>query len=209
MRSRHVVVGAWNTARTSAPARSSHAVSSSVSLVGCRSRWAARLASACRCAARASSKRTLEGPGDETILGLDGVELATRPLGFEAGPLDGQLEDRDMPAVVGVGLGQRLGRRRQAGRLEHGEDLFEHAVLEPAPAEALAAPFAAIELLVAAAEIAAACCRSCRSSRPASSARSVRSGSGPAAGPSLHAPHRPRGRAGARQLARSSSWVRS
>ena len=95
----------------------------------------------------------LQGAGDQSILGLDGIELTTRPLGFEASPLDGQLEHRDMSTMVGVGFSKRLGGGRQAGRLEHGEDLVEHAVLEPAPAEALAASFAAIERLVAATEI--------------------------------------------------------
>ena len=137
----------------------------------------------------------LEGPGNETVLGLDGVELAARPVGFEAGAFDGQLEDRDVSAVVGVGLGERLGGRRQAGRLEHGEDLFEHTVLEPATAEALATSFAAIEQLVATAEIARRVASRAGVARPASSARSVRSGPDPAAGRSLRAPRRRRGRA--------------
>ena len=95
----------------------------------------------------------LQGSGHEAVLGLDRVELSACPVGFEARPLDRQLEDRYPLAMVLVGLGERLCRRRQAGRLEHGEDLVQHTVLELATTEALASTFSAIELPVATTDI--------------------------------------------------------
>jgi hypothetical protein len=76
--------------------------------------------------------RLLQRPTHEALLGLDRVELAPGALGFEAGPLHGQLEDGEASAVLGLGLSQGLGRGRQCGGSEHGEDLVEDALFEPA-----------------------------------------------------------------------------
>ncbi len=51
------------------------------------------------------------------------------------------------------GVGQRLRCRAQRGRLEDGEHLLEHAVLQPPTAQALAAFLSAIELLGAGAQV--------------------------------------------------------
>jgi len=66
---------------------------------------------------------------DETVLRLNGVELATGTVGFETGSFDRQLEHGDVAAMVGFGFGERLGRRDQASRFQNGEELFENTVL--------------------------------------------------------------------------------
>ena len=96
----------------------------------------------------------LQRPGDEAVLGFHGVELTTGPFCLEAGAFHRQLERPDVSAVVGVRLLERLRRRRQAGRLEHREDLVEHAVLKTAASHVLASTLTPIERLVAATDVA-------------------------------------------------------
>ena len=117
LRSRNVVVGASKIARMSAPAVAIQASSCSVNATGRRARWAARSFSAARTRGQLGLQVLLQGPGDQTVLRFDGVELAARPVGLVAGAFDGQLEHRQVASIVGVGLGEGLGGRGQRRRL--------------------------------------------------------------------------------------------
>lgn len=98
-------------------------------------------------------ERFLQGPGDQTVLRLDGVELAQRAVGFEPVAFHRELEHAQPPTVLGLGLGECLRGGGQRGRLEHREQLVEHGVLQPASADALAARLTGIQLLSAGAQI--------------------------------------------------------
>ena len=80
----------------------------------------------------------LQGPGDQPVLRLHVVVLASRPVGFEAGALGGALEDRQVLAVAGLGVPQCLDGGRQGGGLERGEDRLQHWLLQPAARDLLA-----------------------------------------------------------------------
>ena len=140
LRSRHVVVGALNTARTSAPARAQPGHL----LVGQPGRLTGALSGEIGLGLPLRHQRFLHAVSsvraDEPVLGLDSVELAAGALGFEAGPFDGELEDGQSLTVLGLGLPERLGGGGQRRRRQHGEHLVEDPLLEPAPAQALAVP---------------------------------------------------------------------
>jgi hypothetical protein len=146
----------------------------------------------------------LQRARDEPVLGFAGVELATRAVGADTRPLEFELGRAHARVMVVGRLLDRAERRLDRGRPERFEQRVEHDLLDPAPADALAA--------VAAVELRRGCTRSAargsgRCSRPASSARSVRSGSGPAAALGPHARRRRPSPRGGRQLARRRSWL--
>ena len=73
----------------------------------------------------------LQSPCHQTILRLDVVELAQRPVGLVTGAFDRQLEHRQVAPIVGVGLGQGLGGGGQRCGGQHVEHLVEDLVLQP------------------------------------------------------------------------------
>ena len=85
-------MGAVNTARTSAPARDSQASSS----VGEPDRAAGsrgeQVSFGLPLRGQFRLQGAFQGAGDEPVLRLDRVVLASGPVGFVAGPFDGQLE---------------------------------------------------------------------------------------------------------------------
>ena len=97
-----------------------------------------------------------EGPGDQPVFRLDGVVLAAGAVSLIAGALDGQPEDRQVALVAVFGLGQRFGGGFQGGGLQDREQLGEDGLLQPQPADGLAGPLAAVELLGAGAHVAGA-----------------------------------------------------
>jgi hypothetical protein len=140
LRSRSVVVGAWKTALTSAPARVIQSSSSGVRATGRRPFWAARSCSARRSVASLSSRARSRVPGDQPVLRFDRVVLAHRAAGVEAGALDGGLEHGEAGPPLLLGLGHGLGGRGQRDGLQHLEQLVQHQLLDLAAADGLADP---------------------------------------------------------------------
>jgi hypothetical protein len=145
LRSRNVVEGAVNTARTSAPARDSQACSCSVSRTGRRGSRGQQVSFGLPLRSQFRLQGAFQGAGNEPVLRLDRVVLASGPVGFIAGPFGGQLEGTHCGGLGPFGVGQRLRGRGQRRRLENGEHLLEDPVLQPASAQALAAFLTAIE----------------------------------------------------------------
>jgi len=146
LRSRNVVDGAVNTARTSAPALDNHACSSSVSRTG---RELARPVSLVRLAAAQQVSPQGHVPGVRATSRFSGSTasyLTPSPVGFVAGPFGGQLEGPHGAGMGTFGVGERLRGRHERSRLEDGEHLFEDTVLQPPSTQALAAFLTAIEL---------------------------------------------------------------
>ena len=181
LRSRNVVDGALNTARTSAPARDSQASSSSVSRTGRRA-WAA--SSLVRPAAARPASPPARVPGCGRRAGSP-----ARPRRIAAGP--GRLRSGRVPrparsgagggGVRPFGVAEGLRGRGERGRFQDGEHLLEDPVLQPASAQALAAFLTAIQLFGRGRTHSGDSCLWCRSSRFASAGRTCRTAAGPAA----------------------------
>ncbi len=87
----------------------------------------------------------LERARHEPVLRLAGVELPAGALGADAGALELELGRAHPGVVVVLGLLDRPERRLDRGRAQRLERRVDHDLLDPAPANALAA-LAAVEL---------------------------------------------------------------
>jgi hypothetical protein len=79
-----------------------------------------------------------QGAGDQPVARLDLVVLAHRPVGFEPGPLQGQLERGYLVAVPLLGVCHRAGGGLQRRRLQHLEQLAQDGAVQVGAADALA-----------------------------------------------------------------------
>ena len=156
LRSRSVVVGASKTARTSAPAVVIQASSCSVNATGRRARWAARSFSAARTAASLASRHVLQCPCHQTVLRLDVVELAQRPVGLVAGAFDASSNTARSRRWWASASARAWAVAVSAAGSSTVEQLVEDRVLQPDATDALADVLAGVELFGAGAHVARA-----------------------------------------------------
>ena len=98
-------------------------------------------------------QRPFQCAADEPVLGLAGVELAAGPVGLELRALDSEPLAGESLVVGSFDLADRLGRRAHAGRRDGFQERAGDRLLQPQPAERLAA-LSAVEVVGAHARVA-------------------------------------------------------
>jgi len=88
------------------------------------------------------------------VLGLAGVELAPRPLGFELGALERETLAFEALLVLVLELLDGLAGGAQPGRADRFQERFGNGLVDPVPAERLAARWGVMEHMAADAGIA-------------------------------------------------------
>jgi hypothetical protein len=83
-------------------------------------------------------KRALERSGDEPVLGLTGIELASAPAGLKLGVLDSQLPQPHTLLVLGLELIEPAAGRLDSGRVDCLQERVDDGAVKPSPADRLA-----------------------------------------------------------------------